>query len=431
MQRIYWLDALLTPLTLLERTRGRRRLALLGLYGLILLVGGVLVGREAVLWRLPAAPEPFDLERYGHVSLPDSDNAMVLYREAGKLLVRDDKLFRDLPKGAGNQRDWTPADPKVRAWAESNRAALDVWLRGTARPGSVFVQPERYTVSTVLDTIGDLRTFAHLAELEATKRQASGDLAGAWTYHRGVIRSCLHAARHGGIMCSLIGNRVFHLANPSIWAWIDDPRLTPDLIRRAVADLAECRTLRTSTTDVLRVEYFANRAALGDPSQWGRWEVDPSDPNAWYNHFPGFLGAKAFLRNEPKRSLKIYRLITAGQLAQAERPAADRPRVVVPQYPIYAIDAATPPPLRRIKPEDLAAWADASGCRGVVGGANFNSGLIQGNANLLDTLRLRVAEPGYALDHGGQLPPTHGDLLGAYLDALPAGIAPEDRLVAP
>ncbi len=60
MARIHWLDVLIAPLTWLERTRGRRRLALLLVYGLILGVGGVLVGREAVLWRLPDCT-PVDL----------------------------------------------------------------------------------------------------------------------------------------------------------------------------------------------------------------------------------------------------------------------------------------------------------------------------------------------------------------------------------
>ena len=78
MERLNWYEIPILPLRWLERSRGRWRLALLGLYVLILGVGGVLIGRETILWELPSAPEPFDLARHGHVDLADVDNAMIL-----------------------------------------------------------------------------------------------------------------------------------------------------------------------------------------------------------------------------------------------------------------------------------------------------------------------------------------------------------------
>ena len=264
MTRIHWLDVLIAPLTWVERVRGRRRLALLGLYGLILGVGGVLVGREAVLWRLPAAPEPFDVARYGHVDLPDAENAMVAYRQAASARVRDDRLWMELPPGAREQWDWATADPRVREWAGRNKAALDLWLRGTVRPDALLVQPAEQDFHRSQNLVFDLQELAHLGALEATRRQGVGDLAGAWAYHRGVIRSCLHAGRHAATMPVALGLRWIGLAKPLVQAWIDDPRQTPDLLRRAGADLAQCRELASRMTPA--DSSGSNTSSTGRPS---------------------------------------------------------------------------------------------------------------------------------------------------------------------
>ncbi|HEY2157624.1 MAG TPA: hypothetical protein VGH33_18490 [Isosphaeraceae bacterium] len=81
-------DVVLAPLTLLERSKGWlgrskgwKRRGLILLYLAIALTVGSFVWRAASLWRLPNAPEPFDLVKYGRVEVPDADNAMVAYRE--------------------------------------------------------------------------------------------------------------------------------------------------------------------------------------------------------------------------------------------------------------------------------------------------------------------------------------------------------------
>ena len=431
MERRHWLDILLSPLTLLERTRGWRRLVLLGFYGLILSVVVVLFGRESVLWQIPNSPEPFDLAKYGHVDLPDADNAMVLYKEAARLLVPDRQLFANTPRQVRDQWDWTLAPPKIQEWATRNQSVLAIWLQATERPDALLVQPEEYRSSTILDPFHDFRTLAYLGELEATRRQAAGDLAGAWIYHRAVLRSAVHAGHHGGLMPGLIAAALLRQANPRIRAWVDDPQQTSELLIRAVADLAACQKLRATTADVIRAEYFASRATLAEPTEWSKMGIEPENLDSWYQHFPGFLPAKHFLRNEPKRSLKLFRLITAGQLAQVDRPKLDRPQVVCPRYLLYAIDSTTPAPLARINPETLAAWADASGCHGLHGDFAFIVQGINATANLLDSLQLRLAERAFAVDHGGQPPQTAGELMGRYLDKLPEGFNESDLLNAP
>ena len=433
MSQVHWLDVMLAPLTWLERARGRRRLALLSLYALILSVVGVLVGREAVLWQLPDAPEPFDLARYGHVNLADSDNAMFFYKQAVGLFAPGREAFEGLPKGAGDESDWTRADPKVRAWAEANRAALEVWLKGTERPDALLGQPEQLESSIPWQVVNGLGTLAQFGTLEATRRRESGDLEGAWTCHRAAIRSGLHVGRHGDVPTAYVGLNILRQAIPKAMAWVDDPRATPDSLRRAVADLAACRALMSSASDLVRMGYLHVRADLGEPNGWHRSRLVPDHPMALLDHLPAAIWAKGFLLNEPKRSLKILRLITSGELAQCDRTSGPSALVVSPNFRIYAIDARTPPVLARIRPEDLVGWADASGLWGFGIGSKFAfcEESAQATEGLLDRLRLRVAERAFSLDHKGRSPRVYGDLFPTYLDALPTGVMAGDLLAAP
>jgi len=207
--------------------------------------------------------------------------------------------------------------------------------------------------------------------------------------------------------------------------------VTPALLRRAIADLAGCRALMPSAAELVRVEYLWDQANLSKAYQGGNSRLAPDDPFAWTDHLPAVVLLKVFLANEPKRSLKVLRLITAGQLAQSDRPPGDRPPVVDDRYMIYAIDARTPANLTRIKPQILADWARACSFRANGLGLSFGQGVIRATEGQLDQLRMRMAERAFQLDHDGQPARTFGDLFPAYIDALPAGITAGDLLAAP
>lgn len=309
MSNWHWFEIPILPLRWIEQAGGRRRLALLSLYALVLSVGGVLIGRETILWELPAAPEPFDLGRYGHVDLPDADNAMVLYTRAAALLPRGPNgVALPPPPGGGSfpwdQWDWPTAAPVTRGWLDANPEVLDTWRRATRRPDALPGQPHAFDRSGVA-LMSEFQLMAQLGELEATRRQAAGDLAGAWADHIGVIRSAWHAGRHSGIRSAETGGEIVRRAIPLVTAWVDDGRQTPDLLRQAAVDLRLCRALRPGAADLIRVEYFRERADLRDPALW-RWRgplpADPDTLDAWIHHLPGYTAAFQFLRNEPKRS---------------------------------------------------------------------------------------------------------------------------------
>ena len=419
MARPHPIDALILPLTWVARARGRRRLLLLTGYAVILGTVGALVGREAILWKLPDAPEPFDLARYDHVELADADNAMIPYRRAVAAIAPG------TPRNGGLQGVLTPA------MIEPNRAALDLWLRGTGRPDALLDQPGEPPAAGRWALLNDLATLGQLALLDATRRQTAGDLAGAWTLDGAVIRTGLHVGRHARSDSGGYGVRAIREAALHATAWADDPRTTADLLRRALADLAACRALESSAIDTARVDYLGARADLLDPEVRRGWQPSRLRNQDWENHLPGVTWAHNFLWNEPKRSLKVLRLVAAGQFAQADRPIADRSPMFDPDYLIFQVDASTPPLLARIKPADLAAWVRASYALVPLSHIAAFQGQARATRQTLDLLRLHLAQRAYTLEHAGSAPSRFGDLLGPYLDALPEGFAPSDSLVAP
>ena len=341
--RLHWLDVLIAPLTWVERARGWRRPALLALY---VMLGGI-VGREVALWPLPAIPEPVDPARFGQVDLPAADNAQVLYREAIAVLVPIDPTASVKPdRPAWYEGDWARAVPAIRGWVEANRPALDLWLRGTARPDARALAPARPIPATGPTAQADLATLDQLGTLEATRRRGAGDLAGAWAYHRGVIRYWLHVARDARSAPAIAVALNIRRSSAPTQAWVDDPAQTPGLLRAALADLAACRPLVPTPADGVRADYLATRDRLDDPGFWAEYRLarnrgisrdwhDPTAPVEW---------AREFWRNEPKRSHRVHRLVVAGLLADCARPVGDHPPLVDGSHSIYAVDAATPRP---------------------------------------------------------------------------------------
>ena len=157
MEKSVLLDVAISPLTLLERSRGRKRQGLILLYIIILTLVGVLGWRELSLWRLPSLKEPFDEAKLGVVAVPDDDNAMTWYRAAALRLKRlDNKVSNTLPKDAFTV-GWSKADPALVRWVEENRDVFDFWLRGADRTDSLVVQPKDMTIATNLELVQTLR----------------------------------------------------------------------------------------------------------------------------------------------------------------------------------------------------------------------------------------------------------------------------------
>ncbi|WP_435011425.1 hypothetical protein P12x_002736 [Tundrisphaera lichenicola] len=412
-------ELMTAPLILLERTKGWKRRALVFLYLIILLMTGAYGWHSLCLWRLPDAPEPFDLAKYGRVEVPDADNAMVGYREVvakfGDFHLADYKLS-----------DWSVADAETRRWAEEHRKALEAWLPANDRPDSLLLQPEALRMRSDQEPLQRIRPYVRLALLEASRLEESGDLAGAWRMYRAVLRASRHVGRHGGAIQRLIGTDFLRQSRPRVEAWIGSPGMTADLLRRATVDVEECRAMTLPASEMVRAEYFSALDAMNDTDRWSQLsDTGPYSNVNWYNQFAAGRWIHRFLRREPERSARVLRLITAGYLAQSDRPPALRPRMPFPQNMIYDHDAQTPPAVRSITPEALDAWARNSVLESLNPFSRSIQALVDAEPGTFDRLALMSAERAFEIERG-RLPRTYGELLGPYLKALPDGLEPGD-----
>src|SRR5262249_29871505 len=162
---------------------------------------------------------------------------------------------------------------------------------------------EEMTITTVSSTIQSLRELAVAGLLEGSRREQAGDLEGAWAMYRAAVRSGRHVEMHGVGIWALIGRVMLGPAAPRGERWGNDGRVSAPMLRRAIADLGECATMTPPASDIIRTEYFGARDALSQPARWREWELE--DDTDWYNHLPGIVTAKHFLRREPERSLRV------------------------------------------------------------------------------------------------------------------------------
>ena len=420
-------DLMIAPLTLLERTKGWKRRGLAYLYLLIGLALGAYGWHSLCLWRLPNSPEPFDLAKYGRVAVPDADNAMVAYREIfAKFGDLHAGSYKVATSTAWDVSDWSAADPEVRRWAEDHRKALEAWLSANDRPDSLLVQPAALRMRTDLEELQRIRRYVRLALLEGSRIEQSGDLAGAWRIYRAVLRASRHAGRHGGSNQRLMGSRLLRQSQTRIEAWADHPALTPELLRRAISDVEACRAMNSPVSEMVRAEYFSALDAVSDTDHW--WQLSETGRYSnvyWYNQIGAGRWAHRFLRREPERSARVLRLITAGYLAQCDRPSSLRPKLVIPSLMIYDHDARTPRPVRAISPDALESWGRDSIVWEIGPFYPFLQGVLDAEASAFDRFTLKMAERAFVMERG-KPPKTYGELIGPYLKALPAGIEPSD-----
>ena len=271
-----------------------------------------------------------------------------------------------------------------------------------------------------------IRPYVRLALLEASRLEESGDLAGAWRMYRAVLRASRHAGRHGGSIQRLMGSGFLRQSRPRIETWIGSPGMTAELLRRAIGDVEACRAMTSPASEMVRAEYFSAVDAVYDMDRWWQLSDTGSYSNVnWYNQFAAGRWIHRFLRREPERSARVLRLITAGYLAQCDRPTALRSRMPFPQNMIYDHDAQTPPAVRSITPEALDAWAKSSVVEALNPFGGNIQALVSAEPGTFDQIALKMAERAFTIERG-RPPKTYSELIGPYLKALPDWIEPGD-----
>ncbi|MCA9099068.1 MAG: hypothetical protein KDA36_11800, partial [Planctomycetaceae bacterium] len=235
-----------------------RRLILFSLLLAIILIPWAI--REYRLSRIPLIPEPFDVETFIKDSkIPDDQNAFVEYKQATELFqdIPDWQKLADFVDPVGTP--WSNYPPLAREYVAKNEQVFQIWLTGTRKPKAVYVTPDKLQIDTLMLEVQKLRGVARLVVWKAVQLQDEGKFDEAWQHLVGLQRTSVHLCMSGTIIERLVGCALNGISIPYIIRWAEDPRLTPDQLRQALADLREVNGRLPTVANNLKSEYMILR----------------------------------------------------------------------------------------------------------------------------------------------------------------------------
>jgi len=355
---------LLAPLRAIEQTRGWRRIGLLILYALMAVAIWAPLRRRSQLAGLPDVGEPFDVAAFrapGRAA--DDRNAFVSYRKAVEL----HRGMNDKEGASFSNANlaWSRADDLFRGWVKEHDEAIALLCTGAARPEFV---PESRTDPTVQAATGAnnalaarLGWVATAALFKAGKLQADGDLAGAWTLLKAVVRASRHVewatstaqGRSHGIM-------MVQYAREPVAAWAKDPKVGAAMLRQAIDDLAAAEALTPPFSTFYKQEYLGALELLTNPKPLIEAHAKAHHDRPAWHVFALAPALEAYLDGESERSRRVLNLLVANDLAWCDRPVVEQPSVAVPRLRIFEPDPTSAPAARAVAPDELAKWADSS-----------------------------------------------------------------------
>jgi hypothetical protein len=420
----------------------RKRLRRLLRVALALALGLALAATALAIWwltslnGLPDIGEPFDVAAFRASRVPDDQNAFTFLRRA------DEKLT---PMPAETQAasvsgvvSWSQADPKLRAWVEANRQALELFQQGAGQADAA---------NPAGDSGMNGQRLVVLVLLEGGKRQEGGDTAGAWDCYRAVLRMATHTRRRGSL------HQRHDLDGWNGWlqqrlaAWAADPRTTIPQIRNALEEVLKSEPTPDGDSFAVKAGYLEMMRSLERPvppiiQQEVGWEYDYrlGDMQVSPQMADSLDAACRFLLREPERSRRVLRLLCANWLAhvEAQQPRRRNPAVVTSfpllmssnpvkwgttSVPLYPISPATPAGTHALPPQEVASWLDAT--------YDLKLRILVANTSQRpwspDRLRDRRAHSDLVLmlateiyrRERGSLPPSEKALVGTYLKSLP------------
>jgi hypothetical protein len=403
----------------------------------VLTVAVVLLAMIAVppLWwslqlvGLPDIGDPFDVEAFQKFTIPDDRNAFVPYLEAADRLRPLIASSKEHAEKIDLNAPWSRADPAVRRWVEENHEAMDLYRRGTERPDALDPALPSDIDSAKMDKA--LRSFHHLALLEASRLEERGEMADAWTWYRAALRTTYHMTLHAPFSMRLRAEGRNGKIRRSVSKWAVDPRTPPALLRRALDDVVACGSFTPSDSYTIKVGYpFDERAIEGSESPGRQLLIarltaalttQSFQPDT--DHIRALADAWRFWRREPERSRRVMRLAIANRLAYLELPPDQRPDPdpgVSGPFALYSPGPESPPGARTLSPVALGRWlSTALDAREMVSiwDTSFRTLRLRERANHR-ALVVFLASELYRRDHKTD-PPSDEALVGPYLKELP------------
>jgi hypothetical protein len=391
--------------------------------------------------RLPDIGDPFDVAAFRAFRLPDEQNAFTYLRRASE------KLTPIAGWDSGNGADpselkfsWSIANPTLRVWAGENREAFELFRQGAEQADAA---------NSAGDPMGKLDSWKllMLAFLEASRREASSDTAGAWDCHRAVLRTITHFRRRGSTLQRQEARGASRTLQRRLTDWATGPRTTISQLRTALEVVLENEPKPEWDLFAVKYGYLELMGALERPirlsalqSIEGEWTFRLGDMSLSPEMVGQLEAARRLLLHEPERSRRVLRLLCANYLAQVDtrgrqprKPAVLALLTADPvtkrkfSIPLYPVGPEAPAGARALPPQDIAGW--------LVTSLDARLRLLMGYDEWLPPVQARdrrtiadrkayrdlvimLATEIYRRERGAA-PPTADALVGTYLQRLP------------
>ncbi len=323
--------------------------------------------------RLPDIGDPFDVAAFRAFSVPDEHNAFTFLKRARERLTPVAGMTRRV-RARALAVAWSKADPKVREWVEVNRPALELFQQGAEQLDGIAHRADEPLFNE------DSTDLTWLALVEGGRRTESGNMSGAWSCYRAVLRMANHIRRRGSMAEGWIIGLSDGALRQMLETWAADPRTTVPQLRVALQDLLENEPKPEWYAFSLKLQYLDMMRDLERPF-YGNAQQD-LDEEFSYRLFdmqvPAELAgtiyaARRWLLREPERSRRVLKLLCANWLAHAENPGLPPRKPAVRAafslttstngiaktsntVPLYHVDPAAPARAAAMPPQELASW---------------------------------------------------------------------------
>jgi hypothetical protein len=415
----------------------RKRLRQLLRVTLVLAICLVLTALALATWwltslnRLPDIGDPFEFRAIRGLTIPDDENALTFLRRAQEKLIPLPELPPSVYSTAPTIA-WSQADPKLRAWVEANRTALDLFQQGADRSDGIWHPSGQlyWQNHPMIDTGG----LMWVALLEGGRRSEGGDMAGAWECYRGVLRMTTHVRRRGQLNWRSSANVLHTALRRRLAIWAADPKTTITQLHCALDEAILSQPQPEWDSFSLKLEYLELNHRLEqignqlNPELEPGWSLRLGDFEVPTNLAESLYAGHRFLKHEPERSQRALRLLFANWLAHVEIPELMQKRPAVRailsigttaiSIPIYPVSPPAPAGALAIPPREVASWlASTNDAKKLFYACEwpyiFNLER-RGYRELVITLAGELYHR-----ECGVLPPSEEALVGTYLKSLP------------
>jgi len=387
---------------------------------------------------LPDIGDPFDVAAFRAFRLPDEQNAFTYLRRASEKLTPMVGMVGGNGAEPGELKfSWSIANPTLRKWAGENREAFELFQQGA----------EQADAANPAGDPTDHRSFhgglISLALLEASRRQESGDTAGAWVCYRAVLRTITHLRRRGSTLQRQIAREASRPLQRRLTDWAMGPRTTISQLRTALEVVLENEPKPEWDLFAVKYGYLELMGALEQPIPlWfssqqaieGEWTFRLGDLSLSPDMVDQLEAARRFLLREPERSRRVLRLLCANYLAHVEtrgrqprKPAVwavftyvTSPNPITKgkdRIPLYPVDPEAPAGARALPPQGVAGWLVATVDAKLRLIREYDEWLPPARRAYRD-LVIMLATEIFRRERGAP-PPTEDALVGTYLQSLP------------